>query len=391
MSSHSHDEAGKAMPQGASDGPDPVRDPVCGMQVSAARTPYHALHGGTNYHFCSAKCRERFIANPVRYTSDAPQHVEVTAPVAVAPPSDNHATVYTCPMHPQIRQPGPGTCPICGMALEPEMPSLEEDDNPELRDFTRRFWWTLPLTLIVLVLTMLGHRLPGLSTQARTWIELVLSAPVVLWAGWPFFERCLQSIGNRSPNMWTLIGIGVAAAFGYSVVATVAPDLFPDSFREHGRVGVYFEAAAVIVSLTLLGQLLELRARSKTSAAIKSLLGLAPKTARRVKPDGGEEDVALDHVHVGDLLRVRPGEKVPVDGEVIEGRTSVDESMLTGEPIPVEKTVGDHVIGATLNGTGALVIRADKVGSGTVLAQIVQLVAQAQRSRAPMEGVQNSV
>ncbi|MFA4583323.1 HAD-IC family P-type ATPase, partial [Xanthomonas perforans] len=294
-------------------------------------------------------------------------------------------------MHPQIRQPGPGTCPICGMALEPEMPSLEEDDNPELRDFTRRFWWTLPLTLIVLVLAMLGHRLPGLSTQARTWIELVLSAPVVLWAGWPFFERCLQSIGNRSPNMWTLIGIGVAAAFGYSVVATVAPGLFPDSFREHGRVGVYFEAAAVIVSLTLLGQLLELRARSKTSAAIKSLLGLAPKTARRVKPDGGEEDVALDHVHVGDLLRVRPGEKVPVDGEVIEGRASVDESMLTGEPIPVEKAVGDHVIGATLNGTGALVIRADKVGSGTVLAQIVQLVAQAQRSRAPMQRMADKV
>lgn len=333
----------------------------------------------------------RVITNPVRYTDDAPQQVEVTAPAAVAQPSGTHATVYTCPMHPQIRQPGPGTCPICGMALEPEMPSLEEDDNPELRDFTRRFWWTLPLTLIVLVLAMLGHRLPGLSTQARTWIELVLSAPVVLWAGWPFFERCLQSIGNRSPNMWTLIGIGVAAAFGYSVVATVAPDLFPDSFREHGRVGVYFEAAAVIVSLTLLGQLLELRARSKTSAAIKSLLGLAPKTARRVKPDGGEEDVALDHVHVGDLLRVRPGEKVPVDGEVIEGRASVDESMLTGEPIPVEKAVGDHVIGATLNGTGALVIRADKVGSGTVLAQIVQLVAQAQRSRAPMQRMADKV
>lgn len=391
MSPHSHDEAGKAMPQGASDGPDSVRDPVCGMQVSAARTPYHALHGGTKYHFCSAKCRERFITSPVRYTDDAPQQVEVTAPAAVAQPSGTHATVYTCPMHPQIRQPGPGTCPICGMALEPEMPSLEEDDNPELRDFTRRFCWTLPLTLIVLVLAMLGHRLPGSSTQARTWIELVLSAPVVLWAGWPFFERCLQSIGNRSPNMWTLIGIGVAAAFGYSVVATVAPGLFPDSFREHGRVGVYFEAAAVIVSLTLLGQLLELRARSKTSAAIKSLLGLAPKTARRVKPDGGEEDVALDHVHVGDLLRVRPGEKVPVDGEVIEGRTSVDESMLTGEPIPVEKAVGDHVIGATLNGTGALVIRADKVGSGTVLAQIVQLVAQAQRSRAPMQRMADKV
>lgn len=391
MSPHSHDEAGAAMPQGASDGPDSVRDPVCGMQVSAARTPYHALHGGTKYHFCSAKCRERFIANPDRYTDGTPQQVEMTAPAAVAPPSDTHATVYTCPMHPQIRQPGPGTCPICGMALEPEMPSLEEDDNPELRDFTRRFWWTLPLTLIVLVLAMLGHRLPGLSTQARTWIELVLSAPVVLWAGvallcaLPTVHRQSQpqhvdsDRHRRGRRFWLQRG-------GHRGAGPVS-GLFPRAWTG----GVYFEAAAVIVSLTLLGQLLELRARSKTSAAIKSLLGLAPKTARRVKPDGGEEDVALDHVHVGDLLRVRPGEKVPVDGEVIEGRTSVDESMLTGEPIPVEKTVGDHVIGATLNGTGALVIRADKVGSGTVLAQIVQLVAQAQRSRAPMQRMADKV
>ena len=389
MSPHSHHEAGEAPSQNVSGEGTQVRDPVCGMQVWPSRTPFDAVHGGKKYHFCSAKCRERFIATPARYTQTP---AEESAPsVASVEPATGPATIYTCPMHPQIRQLGPGTCPICGMALEPEMPSLEEDDNPELRDFTRRFWWTLPLTVIVLVLAMLGHRLPGLSTQARTWIELVLSAPVVLWAGWPFFQRCVQSIINRSPNMWTLIGIGVAAAFGYSVVATVAPGLFPDSFREHGRVGVYFEAAAVIVSLTLLGQLLELRARSKTSAAIKSLLGLAPKTARRLKPDGEEEDIALDHVHVGDLLRVRPGEKVPVDGEVIEGRTSVDESMLTGEPIPVEKTVGDHVIGATLNGTGALVIRADKVGSGTVLAQIVQLVAQAQRSRAPMQRMADQV
>lgn len=270
------------------------------------------------------------------------------------------------------------------------MPSLEED-NPELRDFSRRFIWTLPLTIIVLLLAMFGHRLSFPPVAVRTWLELVLSAPVVLWAGWPFFVRCAQSIRNRSPNMWTLIGIGVGAAFGYSVVATVAPDLFPVSFQEHGRVGVYFEAAAVIVSLTLLGQMLELRARSKTSAAIKALLGLAPKTARRLREDGSEEDIPLEHVHVGDRLRVRPGEKVPVDGSILEGRSSIDESMLTGESIPVEKASGGKVIGATLNGTGSLIIRAEQVGSGTVLAQIVQLVAQAQRSRAPMQRMADGV
>lgn len=271
------------------------------------------------------------------------------------------------------------------------MPSLDEEENPELSDFSHRFWWSLPLSVVVLVLAMFGHRIPGLSTQARTWLELALSAPVVLWAGWPFFERCVQSIRNRSPNMFTLIGVGVAAAFGYSVVATLVPGVFPDSFREHGRVGVYFEAAAVIVSLTLLGQLLELRARSKTSAAIKALLGLAPKTARRINDRGDEEDVPLEHVHVGDRLRVRPGEKVPVDGVVLEGRSNLDESMLTGEPIPVEKTADSRVIGATINGTGSLVIRAEKIGSDTVLAQIVQLVTQAQRSRAPMQRMADKV
>ena len=357
-------------------------DPVCGMTVDPATTAHHAAHQGTGYHFCSARCRERFVAEPEKYLSPASKTPEVAAPAG---------TMYTCPMHPQIRQEGPGTCPICGMALEPEMPSLEDEDNPELRDFARRFWWTLPLTVIVLTLAMLGHRMTFFSAGARTWIELALSAPVVLWAGWPFFERSVQSIRNRSPNMWTLIGIGVAASFGYSVVATVAPDLFPASFREHGRVGVYFEAAAVIVSLTLLGQLLELRARSKTSAAIKALLGLAPKTARRISDSGVEEDIPLDHVHVGDRLRVRPGEKVPVDGTVVDGRSSIDESMLTGEPIPVEKTAGEGVIGATINGTGSLIIRAEKVGSGTVLAQIVQLVAQAQRSRAPMQRMADGV
>ncbi|EIL90337.1 putative copper-transporting p-type ATPase [Rhodanobacter fulvus Jip2] len=294
-------------------------------------------------------------------------------------------------MHPQVRQDGPGICPICGMALEPEMPGLDDEDHPELRDFSRRFWWTLPATLVVLVLAMFGHYLPRLPVNTRTWIELVLTMPVVLWAGWPFFVRCVQSVRNLSPNMWTLIGIGVGAAFGYSIVATIAPDLFPESFHEHGRAGVYFEAAAVIVSLTLLGQLLELRARSKTSTALKALLGLAPKTARRQRDDGSEEDVELGHVHVGDRLRVRPGEKVPVDGEVIEGRSHVDESMLTGEPVPVEKSLGSSVIGATLNGTGSLVIRAEKVGSATVLSQIVQLVAQAQRSRAPMQRMADKV
>ncbi|WP_417498531.1 heavy metal translocating P-type ATPase [Lysobacter yangpyeongensis] len=366
------------------------------MTVNPATTPHHATHAGTEYHFCSARCREKFVAAPQTYLhapgtqpAHATPHAAVTHPTAAqALPA---GTIYTCPMHPQIRQPGPGTCPICGMALEPEMPSLEDEDNPELRDFTRRFWWTLPLTLIVLALAMLGHRIGFIATDTRTWLEFALSTPVVLWAGWPFFERCARSIRNRSPNMWTLIGIGVGAAFGYSVVATLAPGLFPESFREHGRVGVYFEAAAVIVSLTLLGQLLELRARSKTSAAIKALLGLAPKTARRIRDDGSDEDIPLDHVHVGDRLRVRPGEKVPVDGTVLEGRSSIDESMLTGEPIPVEKEAGAKVIGATLNGTGALVIRADQIGSATVLSQIVQLVAQAQRSRAPMQRMADRV
>ncbi len=357
-------------------------DPVCGMQVDPLKTSHHATHQGADFHFCSARCREKFAADPEKYMTPS-----TAAPAAATPAG----ALYTCPMHPQIRQPGPGTCPICGMALEPEMPSLEEDDSPELRDFGRRFWWTLPLTAIVLLLAMAGHRFSFLSTDMRTWTEFVLSAPVVLWAGWPFFVRCVQSIRNRSPNMWTLIGIGVAAAFGYSVVATLAPGLFPASFREHGRVGVYFEAAAVIVSLTLLGQLLELRARSKTSAAIKALLGLAPKTARRLNADGSEEDVPLEQVHVGDRLRVRPGEKVPVDGSVLEGRSSIDESMLTGESIPVEKAEAAKVIGATINGTGSLVIRADRIGADTVLAQIVQLVAQAQRSRAPMQRMADQV
>ncbi|MCI0433580.1 MAG: copper-translocating P-type ATPase, partial [Gemmatimonadetes bacterium] len=292
---------------------------------------------------------------------------------------------------PEVRQDRPGTCPKCGMALEPVLPSAEEDENPELADFQRRFWWTLPLTVLVTLLAMFGHRLGwfGMATQSR--IELVLSAPVVLWAGWPFFVRGVQSITNRSPNMWTLIGLGTAAAFAYSVVATIAPGVFPASFTSMGRVAVYYEAAAVIISLTLLGQVLELKARSQTSAAIKSLLRLAPKTARRISPDGSEEDIPLSHVHVGDSLRVRPGEKVPVDGVVIDGRSSVDESMLTGEPLPVSKAPGDKLIGATLNTSGALVMRSERVGAQTVLSQIVQMVAQAQRSRAPMQRLADKV
>ena len=293
-------------------------------------------------------------------------------------------TIYTCPMHPEIRQDHPGNCPKCGMTLEPLIP-LDKEDNCELIDFQRRFWWTLPLTLIVTVLAMFGHRLGWFAMATQSWIELVLSLPVVLWTGWPFFVRGWQSIMQRSPNMWTLISLGTAAAFVYSVVATVAPGVFPASFVAMGRVAVYFEAAVVIISLTMLGQILELKARAQTSTAIKALLGLAPKTARRINADGSEEDVPLSHVHVGDLLRVRPGEKVPVDGVVTEGRSAVDESMLTGEPVPLTKRAGDKLIGATLNTSGALVMRADKVGAATVLSQIVQMVANAQRSKAPMQ------
>ncbi len=362
-----------------SDPDDVGRDPVCGMTV-AADTMYRADYADRVYRFCSAHCRARFVADPGRFV--APNR---EAPRA-APGSR-----YTCPMHPEIIRDGPGNCPICGMALEPMMPGADDAEHPELTDFRRRFWWTLPLTLVVLLLAMFGTHWSGLSVRTRTWLELLLSTPVVLWAAWPFFRRWAQSLRNRSPNMWTLIGTGVGAAYLYSVIATIAPGLFPTSFHEHGRVGVYFEAATVIVSLTLLGQMLELRARSSTSAAIRALLGLAPKTARRLGDDGSEEDVPLSDVQVGDRLRVRPGEKVPVDGEVLDGHSSVDESMLTGEPIPVEKQPGARLIGATINGSGALLMRADKVGADTVLSQIVQLVAQAQRSRAPMQRLADRV
>ncbi len=362
------------------DSPAAERDPVCGMAVTPD-SPHRVEHGGRTWHFCSARCADRFAADPARYDGSA------DAGGATAPPAAHDApagTFYTCPMHPQIRQDHPGVCPICGMALEPVLPSLD-DDHPELRDFSRRFWRTLPLTAIVFVLAMFGHRLHLFDMTVQSWVELVLATPVVLWAGAPFFVRGWQSIRHRSPNMWTLISIGTGAAYAYSVVATVAPGVFPADFASMGRMSVYYEAAAVIVSLTLFGQLLELRARARTSAAIRSLLKLAPATARRLRDDGGEEDVPLDHVQVGDRLRVRPGEKVPVDGVVLDGGSTVDESMLTGEPLPVRKQPGDQVVGATLNGSGALVIRAERVGSQTLLARIVQMVAQAQRSKAPMQ------
>ena len=354
----------------------PLKDPVCGMKVTA-QSPQHSEHMGHNFFFCGPKCKVKFDANPMQYMGGF-QEKAASQPAAAG-------TVYPCPMHPEIRQDHPGSCPKCGMALEPVMPSLDNEENPELLDFEHRFWWTLPLTAVVFVLAMFGHRLQWMDMAVQSWVEFALATPIVLWAGWPFFVRAAQSFVNRSPNMWTLIGLGTGAAYLYSVVATLAPGVFPDSFVSMGRVAVYFEAAAVIISLTLLGQMLELKARSQTSAAIKSLLGLAPKTARRIKTDGTEEDIELTHVHLGDLLRVRPGEKVPVDGVVTEGSSAVDESMLTGEPLPVTKRLGDKVIGATINTSGALVMKSEKVGSDTVLSQIVQMVALAQRSRAPMQ------
>lgn len=377
-------------------------DPVCGMTVDPADAAGSAEHNGQTYWFCSTHCQKKFIASPATYIAvkaseestghscchhdhTESEHAE-TATVEGIPGAQ-----YTCPMHPEIVQDHQGSCPKCGMALEPMQPSLDEEENPELKDFQHRFWFTLPLSVAVMLLAMFGHSLHWFHADTQAWVELALSSPVVLWAGQPFFIRGLQSISHRSPNMWTLIGLGTGSAFIYSVIATIAPEIFPASFMSMGRIGVYYEAAAVIISLTLLGQILELKARSQTSAAIKSLLGLAPKTARRINDDGSEEDIPLAHIHIGNHLRARPGEKIPVDGSVIEGQSAVDESMLTGEPMPVSKRVGDKVIGATLNTTGSLVIRAEKVGSQTVLAQIVQLVAQAQRSKAPLQRMADTV
>ena len=379
--------------------PTPLKDPVCGMTVTD-QSPNNISYQGHQVYFCSEGCKLKFSANPSKYIVAStiikgkvktPSNTANSASTLTDGASAVTGIIYTCPMHPEVRQDHEGVCPKCGMALEPEMPSLEEDESPELLDFRRRFTWTLPLTIIVTILAMAGHRLQWFNMATQSWIELVLTLPIVFWAGWPFFVRGFQSVTNRNPNMWTLIGLGTSSAFIYSVVATVAPNVFPESFMFMGRVSVYFEAAAVIISLTLLGQTLELKARSQTSAAIKSLLGLSPKTARRINADGNEEDVPLAHVHVGDKLRIRPGEKVPVDGVVIEGSSAVDESMLTGEPMPVTKNVGDSLIGATLNTNGALVMQSEKVGSQTVLANIVQMVMRAQRSKAPMQRMADQV
>ncbi|HEV3168063.1 MAG TPA: heavy metal translocating P-type ATPase [Isosphaeraceae bacterium] len=367
-----------------------VKDPVCGMNVNPQEAAGSLDHEGRTYHFCSAHCLDRFRAEPSYYSGRQSERDQPRAAPSPARDADKAAT-YTCPMHPEIIRDRPGSCPICGMALEPRTISAEEEVNPELVDMNRRFWFSLALSAPLLLIAM-AEMLPGkpldplLAGRTVVWLQLALATPVVLWGGWPFFLRGWASIINRSPNMFTLIAIGTGTAYAYSVVATLFPAIFPTSFRAHdGRVSVYFEAAAVITTLVLLGQVLELRARSQTTSAIKSLLGLAPKTARVLRDDGREEDVPLDRVAVGDRLRVRPGEKVPVDGEVLEGSSSVDESMVSGEPIPVEKGPGSRVIGGTVNGTGSFVMRAERVGSETMLAQIVRMVSEAQRTRAPIQ------
>ena len=369
-----------------------LKDPVCGMEVDPDTAFGSHDHGGRTYFFCSEDCLEKFRAEPAKYLAHSLDHRAREAPARdTRSQLPGTGQVYTCPMHPEIRQTGPGSCPICGMALEPRIVTGEEETSPELVEMTRRFWISVVLTAPILFLAM-SEMIPGqpvqrvLSGRLLTWIQFGLATPVVLWGGWPFFQRGWASLVNRSLNMFTLIAIGIGMAYLYSVVAALFPNLFPDSFRGHGgEVAVYFEAATVITVLVLLGQVLELRARSQTSSAIKALLGLAPKTARVLRDDGTEEDIPLDHVKLGDRLRVRPGEKVPVDGVVSKGASSVDESMVTGEPIPVEKTPGSRVTGGTVNGTGGFLMRAERVGSETLLAQIVQMVSEAQRSRAPIQ------
>ena len=406
-------------------------DPVCGMTVTPQTAAATVVHDGQTYYFCSQACRERFRAEPAKYTRHQPAQ---TTRTTTHPPTGDTDVDYTCPMHPEVRQQGPGacptcgmalepatvtapgprieytcpmhpeivrdqpgSCPICGMALEPRTVAAEGETNPELVDMTRRFWVSVALTAPIVLLAMAemiaGEPVPpALSGRLLTWLQLALATPVVLWGGWPFFQRGWASVVNRSLNMFTLIAIGVGTAYGYSLVATLFPDIFPHAFRGHGgEPPVYFEAAAVITTLVLLGQVLELRARSQTSSAIRALLGLAPKTARRLRDDGTEEDVPLAHVKPGDRLRIRPGEKVPVDGAVLEGTSAVDESMITGEPVPVEKAQGSRVTGGTVNGTGGLVMRAERVGSETLLAQIVRMVSEAQRTRAPIQRLADTV
>ncbi|PBC01221.1 heavy metal translocating P-type ATPase [Mesorhizobium sp. WSM3860] len=361
-------------------------DPVCGMNVDRASARHFVRHEGQGFYFCSAGCKGKFEAEPAKYLAGRPE-----------PQPMPKGTQYTCPMHPEIIRDRPGSCPICGMALEPMgVPSGDEGPNPELVDFTRRFWVSAVLSLPLLVIAMapmLGISFESfIDGHTKTWAELVLASPVVLWAAFPFFHRGWESILNRSPNMWTLISLGVGAAYLFSLVATLFPDVFPHQFRGHdGSVPVYFEAAAVIVALVFLGQVLELRARERTGSAIRALLDLAPKTARLIGTDGSERDVPLDSVKTGDRLRIRPGDAVPVDGIVLEGRSSIDESMITGEPLPVEKSEGDPLTGGTLNKNGSLIMRAEKVGAETTLSRIVEMVAKAQRSRAPIQGLADRV
>jgi Cu+-exporting ATPase len=363
------------------------KDPVCGMKVSLEMAKGNLVYQNNTYYFCSLKCKDKFEANPQEFISK--EEIKIVK-------ESSQPTEYTCPMHPQIRKVGPGSCPICGMALEPiNLSSEQHEEDGEYRDMLRRFWMSAVLSVPLLLITM-GARSFFHEVEFQLifkWTEIILSTPVILWGGWPFFERFWQSLVNRSLNMFTLIGLGVGVAYGYSLIAAFFPKLFPESFRDSmtGEVGLYFEAASVIVTLVLLGQVLELKARGQTSAAIKALLGLAPKTARVIKSDGEEVDVPLETIVVNDQLRVRPGEKIPVDGIVVSGQTSVDESMVTGEPIPVEKSTGSKVVGATINGTGSVIIRAEKIGKDTLLSQIIQMVAEAQRSRAPIQKLVDQV
>lgn len=370
-----------------------LTDPVCGMSVTAD-SPHAAEHGGARYYFCSAGCRKKFLATPDRYLQQKRRSPDSHQSHVVAG-SDRSDAVYTCPMHPEIRQIGPGSCPICGMALEPLTVSLEAEENHELVDMTRRFWVSVAFSLPLFAIAM-GHMIPAFahvfSFPGRVWVELALALPVCTWAAWPFYQRAVASVRSGHLNMFTLIGLGVSVAFAYSLIAALFPAIFPASARDaHGQVSVYFEAAAVIVTLILLGQVLELRARGRTSAAIRELLQMAATSARRLDDQGNETDIPLEQVVAGDRLRVRPGEKIPVDGLVLEGASSVDESMITGESLPVHKQAGERVVGATLNGTGALIVRAEKVGSETLLARIVAMVADAQRSRAPVQKLADTV
>lgn len=383
---HSHHGSSAHAPSGADT---LVRDPVCGMPVDPSETPFHADVYGETHHFCSARCKEKFIAEPMKYLASVPTEDPA--------PAEAEGAIYTCPMHPNIRQEGPGNCPICGMTLEPEVATDDPHPNLELADFTRRFWVGLALTLPLFAYEMGAHLFGldlsmGLAPATIVWTQFALATPVVLWSGWPLLVRGWRSFVTLNLNMFSLIAMGTMTSYVFSLVATIVPGAFPSGFRDsNGAVGVYYEAAAVITVLVLLGQLLELRAREQTGGAIRTLLNLAPKTARRLLPDGSDEEIPVSDVHVGDLLRVRPGDAVPVDGSVRDGRSAVDESMVTGESMPVEKVSGDKVIGGTVNATGALVVRADKIGSETTLARIVHMVADAQRSRAPIQRLADQV